>query len=279
MRSWWKMPGRPAIRQLLAARGARLFDIPVGRSGSELEGVFDRADDARLACVAPTVQFPTCTSMAEPARARLLDWARGSESWIIEDDRDSDIWFDDAPPPRPLAADDGERVLLIGSFNRILFPGLCVAFLVVPNGLVERLRAVHAMIGGRASLASQLALREFIGEGHFARHLRRRRQAYAERRAMLLECLEAHGAITAANHVGNAGLHLVLDLGHGRAREAAVRLGAARLGGVALDLFGGDRAGAQLLLGLGAGPDVIRTEGPRVAAAILHDNSDPRGER
>jgi GntR family transcriptional regulator/MocR family aminotransferase len=218
--------------------------------------------------------------MADPLRARLLGWARSQNGWIIEDDRDSDMWFHDVAPPRPLAAEDSERVLLIGSFNRILFPGLCVAFLVAPLGLVERLRGVHAMIGGRASLASQLALREFIGEGHFARHLRRRRQAYAERRAILLDCLRDHEAVEADALTSKAGLHVVLDVGAGRAPAVAALLAAARLGGAALDAFAvGAQPGAHLLLGLGATPEVVRAEAPRVAAAILHDNPDFRDLR
>ena len=159
----------------------------------------------------------------------------------------------------------------MGSFNRVLFPGLCVAFLVAPAALIEPLRAAHAIVGGRASLASQLALREFIGEGHLARHLRRRRQAYAERRAALLECLE--GLIDPAD-VNRAGLHLVLNLGPGRARAVAARLVAERLGGTALGELTIERgADCRLVLGLGAGLEAIRAEGPRVAAAILSELS------
>jgi GntR family transcriptional regulator/MocR family aminotransferase len=244
---------RPAVRQLLAGRGVRL-DL-IGRAGAE----------ARLACVAPAVRFPTCDPLDVASRARLLDWAHARNGWILEDDRDSELWFDEAPA-RPMAAEDGERVFLVGSFNRILFPGLCVAFLVAPAALVEGLRAAHAIIGGRASLASQLALSAFIGEGHFARHLRRRRQAYADRRGALIECLDGIADPATVNRVG---LHLVVGLAPGRARAVAERLAAERLGGAAVDDFliepGAD---SRLLLGLGAAPDAIRAEGPRLAAAI-----------
>lgn len=245
---------RPTVRQLFAGRGVRL-DL-VGRGGTE----------ARLACVAPAVRFPTCDSLDGASRARLLDWARMHNGWVLEDDRDSELWFDEAPI-RPMAVEDSERVLLVGSFNRILFPGLCVAFLVAPTTLVERLRAAHAIIGGRASLASQLALGAFIGEGHFARHLRRRRQAYGERRAALLDRLDG---IADPATVNRAGLHLVVDLAPGRARAVAERLATERLGGAAVDDFMVERGvDSRLLLGLGAAPDAIRADGPRLAATIL----------
>lgn len=254
--------GRPAVRRILAARGARLQAITA--TGS------DPLPPARLACVAPAVQLATGFALDETARAHLLAWARAGDGWVLEDDRDSDLWFD-AAPPVPLAAEDGNRVLLMGSFNRVLFPGLCVAFLVAPAALIEPLRAAHAIVGGRASLASQLALREFIGEGHLARHLRRRRQAYAERRAALLECLE--GLIDPAD-VNRAGLHLVLNLGPGRARAVAARLVAERLGGTALGELTIERGpDCRLVLGLGAGLEAIRAEGPRLAAAILSELS------
>ena len=267
-------PCRPATRRLLEARGARLHVARVRASG-EGRHIVDPVAEVRLACVAPTVQFPAGTSLEASARARLLYWAGAGGGWIVEDDRDAELWGEGAPPP-PLAAEDGERVLLVGSFNRILFPGLCVAYLVAPPSLVERLRAVHAMIGGRASLASQLALQAFITDGHFARHVRARRQAYAERRVALAEGLEAGGV--SVWQTGQAGLHLALRTG--RAGAIAARLSAERLGGCALDDFvARERTDSHLLLGLGAAPDLIRAEAPRVAAAILDIQAEAKGER
>ena len=257
-------PGRAATKRLLEARGARLHAAPLRESGVG-EHSLAPMRDARLACVAPAVQFPLCSALDGPSRQTLLHWARMTGGWIIEDDRDADLWGEDAPPV-PLAAEDGERVVLVGSFNRTLFPGLCVAFLVAPAPLAERLRAMHAMIGGRASLAAQLALGAFIADGHFARHLRRRRAAYAERRAALIEGLGEAGLAVGAH--SNAGLHLLLKLDH--AEAAAARLGAMGLGGVALD------DGRHLALGLGAAPDIIRAEAPRAAAAILDLHAQAR---
>jgi GntR family transcriptional regulator / MocR family aminotransferase len=253
-------PCRPAVRQLLRARGAELAPVPAGDDGWDLSAL---PCGARLACIAPTVQFPTGATLAEPDRARLADWARSAGAWLIEDDRDAEAWFDErSAAPRPLAAAAHDRTILVGSFNRLLFPGLCVAFLVAPPALVERLRASHAFVGARASLASQLALRDFIGEGHLARHLRRRRQAYAERRALLADLFA--GAGTAAN-----GLHLTLEVEPGRAAEAARLLAEERLGGVDRDqLAERNQTGAHLLLGMGATPDQIQTAAPRLSVAL-----------
>ena len=260
-------PCRPSTRRLLEARGAAIHSVSLSPSGRG-EHALVPMRDARLACVSPAVQYPHGSALCASSRAQLIHWARMTGGWIVEDDRDADLWSDDVPPV-PLAAEDSERVILAGSFNRILFPGLCVAFLVAPAMLTERLRSLHAMIGGRASLASQLALREFIAEGHFARHVRRRRQAYADRRAALIESLASAGV--PLGDVGNAGLHLVIEVAD--ADAVAARLAAAGLGGTALD------GGRHIALGLGGTVEAIRADAPRVAAAILDTNPYAKGDR
>jgi GntR family transcriptional regulator / MocR family aminotransferase len=215
---------------------------------------------ARLASVAPAVRLPGDSPALDPRR--ILDWACAQDGWILEDDRDSELLQADEAQ-LPFAAMNAERVLFVGSFNRVLFPGLCVAFLVAPMALAERLRGAHAIAGGRASLASQLALKEFIAEGHLARHLRRRRAAYAERRAALLEQLA--GVIDIARS-SMAGLHLAIEIASGKARALEARLTADHLGSHAL-------SDVHLLLGLGASLETIRAEGPRLAVAIRSETS------
>ncbi|WP_217352592.1 PLP-dependent aminotransferase family protein [Sphingomonas sp. ID1715] len=244
-------PCRPALRQLLRSRGARICNLPVDGDGLDTDLLTDAAD-ARLACVTPLVQFPTGAAMSAGRRAALRQWAQQSRGWIVEDDRDAELWFGSDGPPLPLAAEEPERTILIGSFNRLLFPGLCVAYLVAPMPIAERLRSAHATIGARASLASQLALQGFIAEGHFTRLLRQRRAAYAERRLLLSEAIGLPG------HSGN-GLQLVVPVRPGSAPILAATLAAERLGGADLDQFSESRRhGDRVLLGLGAPPDQLR---------------------
>jgi GntR family transcriptional regulator/MocR family aminotransferase len=240
-------PCRPAVEQLLRTRGARLLPVAADEAGLKVTAL---PAHARLACVAPAVHFPSGVALSVERRAWLADWARSGGAWLVEDDRDSECGPTDAAP-LPLAAEAPDRTLFVASFNRLLFPGLCVAFLVAPPALVDRLRAAHATLGARASLASQLALRAFIAEGHFARHLRKRRQAYGARRALLADALGVPPA---------GGLHLSIATPPGRAAELARALADAQLGGMA--------AGDRLLLGLGLAPDQIASLAPRVAAVL-----------
>jgi len=251
-------PTRPGVRRLLQGRGADLHPLPVDAEGLDPSSLTEAAPS--VIWTTPAAHFPTGATLSPARRAALIDWARTKRGWIVEDDRDADAWFDDRSPPSPIAAAAGDRTILIGSFNRLLFPGLCVAFLVAPAELVERLRAVQAGIGGRASLAAQLALRDFIGEGHLARHLRRRRAGYTERRAALADALQ-QPALNAA------GLHVVLDVP--QAHAAAERLAAAALGGIALSVFAQAPAeDRRLALGLGATLDTIIALAPQLRAVL-----------
>ena len=251
-------PCRPALRQLLRSRGARLCSLPVDDQGLDTSLLAEHAADARAACVAPSAQFPTGAPMSQARRRALLGWAEDNGGWIIEDDRDSDAWFASSEPPLPIAAEAPDRTIMVGSFNRLLFPGLCVAFLVAPPGLAERLRAAHATMGARASLAAQLALHGFIAEGHLTRHLRRRRAAYAERRDLLTELLS--GRVIAGN-----GLQMMLPVRPGAAPMLTAMLSGERLGGADLDHFSETRrSGDRLVLGLGATPDQLRACAPKL---------------
>jgi GntR family transcriptional regulator/MocR family aminotransferase len=257
-------PCRPALRQLLRSRGARLCSLPVDGEGLDTGRLGDDAADARMACVAPFAQFPTGAPMSPPRRETLLGWADQADAWIIEDDRDSDAWVGPDEPPLPIAVQAPDRTILVGSFNRLLFPGLCVAFLVAPPEIAERLRAAHATMGARASLAAQIALHGFIAEGYLTRHLRRRRTAYAERRQLLTELVD--GRVIAGN-----GLHLVLPVQPGTAPMLAAALAEERLGGVDLDHFSETRrSGDRLLLGLGATPDQLRACAPRLLPILAN---------
>ena len=248
-------PCRPSIRQLLRTRGARLCSVRTDADGLDVGAL---PPHARLACVGPSVQFPTGTALSADRRTYLADWARSGGAWLIEDDRDSECGLVDAAP-LPLAAEAPDRTLFVASFNRLLFPGLCAAFLVAPPALVDRLRAAHATLGGRASLASQLALRAFIAEGHFARHLRKRRQAYADRRA----------ALAAALGIADfgAGLHLALPVADELA--ATRQLAEERLGGVPLGHFAEEaRPFGQILLGAGLPPDQLDFHAARLSGLL-----------
>jgi GntR family transcriptional regulator/MocR family aminotransferase len=124
--------------------------------------------------------------MSLARRLTLLDWARTTGALILEDDYDSEFRFSGSPVPALQGLDRFGIVLFAGSFSKVLFPSIRAGYLVVPSDLVDRLAAVKSLATRHAPLLEQAVLCDFIAEGHFASHLRRMREVYAERLSVLV---------------------------------------------------------------------------------------------
>ena len=136
----------------------------------------------------------------------MLAWASEEGSWIIEDDFDSDFYFD-GPPPLPLAADAlNDRVVYVGTFNNILFPALRVAFLVAPKSQIDAFLAAPEAAMRASSTSTQIVLHAFMDQGHLAAHIRNCREVFADRRSILIENLAVELGSRWTVHVPKMGL-------------------------------------------------------------------------
>lgn len=127
--------------------------------------------------------------MSLPRRLELLAWARRIGAMIFEDDYDSEYRYSGRPIPALQGLDNAGVVIFAGSFSDALFPGLRLGYMVVPPAMVDRFAAAESVSTHPSPLLDQAILSDFIQEGHFARHLRRMRELYAERLEVLLECV------------------------------------------------------------------------------------------
>ena len=230
--AWTENPGYPGARNALSAAGARIVGVPVDGEGLDLAQGLGLAPNARIAYVTPSHQYPLGVTMSVGRRLALLEWARQSGAWILEDDYDSEFRYTSRPLPSlqgldAVSGDRDARVIYIGSFSKTLFPSLRIGFLVVPSALVDAFAAARAVIDRQSPTVDQAVLAEFITEGHFVRHLRRMRALYAERQDALLRGVRDGPLI---EHVetgpSDAGMHLVGWLRHHRddARASACAL-------------------------------------------------------
>lgn len=176
-------PGYKPARRLFRLAGAQVVPIPLTAEGldtGQLPGT------ARLAYVTPAHQAPLGMTLSVSHRLALLDWAARADAWVVEDDYDSEYNYNSAPLAALKSLDGGDRVIYCGSFNKNLFPGLRVGFMVVPTTLRPALLRTLQLSGQSVGVTDQLGLVEFLGSGAFVRHLRASRQAYQARRDALL---------------------------------------------------------------------------------------------
>ncbi|MGX6999697.1 MocR-like pyridoxine biosynthesis transcription factor PdxR [Caballeronia sp. KNU42] len=189
-RVWYEDPGYLLARGFLAETGVQLVPVPVDREGIDVERGMLVDAQARFALVTPSHQSPLGHTLSLARRVALLEWAEKASSWIIEDDYDSEFRYLGRPLPALKSLDRRDRVIYCGTFSKVLFPGLRLAYAVVPERAVERVgRVAHSMNAGSPTLL-QAAVADFIEQGHFARHLKRMRALYGERRMLIVHALE-----------------------------------------------------------------------------------------
>lgn len=182
---WMEEPGYFRAWDGLTAAGAEIVPVPVDAEGLDVAAGRMLAPAARLAVVSPSHQSPLGMALSLPRRLQLLDWAATRGAWIVEDDYDSEFRYVGRPLPPLKSLDRGGRVLYVGTFNKTLFPGLRLGYLVAPPLLTPALVEYARLLGPLPAADAQATVAAFLVEGHFGRHVRRMRQLYATRRAAL----------------------------------------------------------------------------------------------
>lgn len=184
---WMEAPGYPGAAVVFRAVGARICPVPVDAEGLDLDRAGKKWNSARLVYTTPAHQFPLGVTMSLRRRLALLEWARRSGTLIFEDDYDSEYRYSGRPVPALQGLDRSGVVIFAGSFSAVLFPALRLGYLVVPPDMVDVFAAAESVSTHHPPLLEQAILCDFITEGHFARHIRRMRELYAERLSVLLE--------------------------------------------------------------------------------------------
>ena len=214
-----------AVRAFEAAR-ARIVTLAVDEQGA----VPRRASlaGARLVYVTPAHQAPLGTTMTLARRLELLDRAREAGAFIFEDDYDSEFRYSGRPIPALQGLDRADSVLFSGSFSKVLFPSLRLGYLVAPRALMPALEAAKSVTSRHPPLLEQVLLCDFMTAGHFGRHLRRMREVYAQRLAVLLDEARARFDGMLELSAVEAGLQTAGWLQPGVDGEAVERAAAAR---------------------------------------------------
>lgn len=273
---WVEEPGYWLTRRVLDLAGCRVIPVPVDREGMDVTAGIKLCRKARAAYVAPSHQYPLGATMSASRRLQLLDWAQRSGSWVIEDDYDSEYRYGSMPIASLQGLDSNSRVVYIGTFSKVLFPSLRMGYVVIPPDLVDRFIIVRQALDLTPPHLYQAVLTDFIREGHFARHIRRLRLVYGERRTALVNSIREELGSSFEVHGSEAGLHLPITLPAGfRDLEIAARAAREKLWLWPLSpAYAGKTTRQGFILGFGGTtaaemPDAVR----RLKKVLMSDTS------
>jgi len=220
-RVWIEEPGYRLARIVFTLTGCQLVPVPVDEEGLNVAAGIKLYRKARAAFVTPSHQFPLGVTMTASRRLQLLEWAQSSGSWIIEDDYDSEYRYESPPIASLQGLDANARVIYVGTFSKVLFPALRMGYLVIPSDLVDRFLTLRRAMDLAPPSFHQGVLADFIGEGHFARHIRRMRILYQERRRVLTASLSRELGDDVEVLGSEAGMHLAVTLKSGAPKKFA----------------------------------------------------------
>lgn len=251
-------PGYPPMRAAFAAAGAKVVPVPVDAEGIVVEKI---PAEARVVYVTPSHQFPLGMSMSPNRRAALLAFAAARQAVVIEDDYDSEFRYGARPLDALQTLDRNGSICYVGTFSKCLFPALRLGYLVAPPWLQPALAHAKELADWHCDVPAQDTLAAFIAEGHLARHVRKMRKVYAERREALLTALARHELDVWSS---DAGLHLSAKLPRAIRPDVLVERAAAE--GIRLEALKGYALGRNAPNGLVFGYGLI--EAARIGRAM-----------
>ncbi|MFC0266703.1 MocR-like pyridoxine biosynthesis transcription factor PdxR [Kushneria aurantia] len=216
-------PGYGGAQACFTASGFDVLPVNVDGDGMDATGISPDGRSPRLIYVTPSHQYPSGVTMSLSRRLCLLETARHHGAWVIEDDYDSEFRYEQLPIAALQGLVDNAPVIYVGTFSKVMYPGLRLGYLVLPETLVEPFRRANARLHREAQYPVQAALADFISEGHFSRHIRRMRDCYRQRQVRLRDALAPAVAQGLQLSRGQSGMHLVVWLDSDTVEQAIVR--------------------------------------------------------
>lgn len=202
-------PGYPLTKQLFEHQQRHYIPIPVDESGL----VVDRLETEQIDAVyvTPAHQFPTGTILSVSRRQRLLNWASDRQTYIIEDDYDSEFRYSGKPIPSLQSMDQNERVIYLSTFSKSLMPSLRIGYMVLPPQLLNRYRERYRHFTCSVPRFEQQTLAAFMAHGDFEKHLNRMRKTYRRKLEIIVSSFKPYESAVAVSGT-SAGLHVILTV-------------------------------------------------------------------
>lgn len=212
-------PGFKRVRATLQQCGLPIHPIPVDNSGTTVP---NRA--IHMLYTTPAHQFPLGMVMSIERRASLLQWATSNNTFIIEDDYDSEFRYKGLPIPSLANMDQLQRVIYFGTFSKTLLPSLRISYMILPKSLVAGFTRFHQEQKSVVSKVDQLVLADFLGQGLFDKHLAKMRTIYRKKQQTLLAAIRSKFSEEFEIIGENAGLHIIVKLPTRLSEHIAIQL-------------------------------------------------------
>lgn len=210
---WVEDPCYPILAATVAHHGICATSVPVDAQGMDVAAGIAKAPNARGAFVTPSHQYPLGMAMTMERRQALLAWAYKANSWIIEDDYDSELRYEGRPFPALQGLDaTGDAVIYLGTFSKMLFPGLRLGYVIVPQAMIAPFAGARLLADRHSPEAPQAVLAEFMNRGLYDAHIRRIRAVFEKRRNVLVEECEVQLSSFGTIIPGDQGMHAVFQL-------------------------------------------------------------------
>jgi GntR family transcriptional regulator/MocR family aminotransferase len=213
-------PGPREHDVIARRRGLEPVPVPVDGDGVDTRRL--RESGARAVLLTPAHQCPTGVALGPARRRELLAWAAEVDGVILEDDYDAEFRYDRAPVGS-LQGLDPDRVIALGSVSKTLAPAIRLGWVFAPRRFVDGIIEEKRLSGRGAPGLDQEALALLFESGRFDRHLRRVRETYRARRAVLVTAIDAEFGASARLQGLSAGCHALLRLPDGVCEQAVVR--------------------------------------------------------
>ncbi len=206
--AWIEDPGFYQARRAFGFAGATVVPRPVDREGIVIEPP-SKQPSPKIIYVTPSHQFPLGMTMSLARRTALIDFARGCDAYIFEDDHISEFRFTGPPLPCLQGLDNAGRVIYAGTMSKILYPSLRLGYIVAPKQLVEPMIKIRAVMDQHSPAIDQATLARFLTEGFFLSHIKRMRKLYSDRREFFIEQFNKLLSKYFILEIPEAGLHFV----------------------------------------------------------------------
>lgn len=183
-------PGYGPVKSTFLDAGFSTADIPVTDSGISIEQLPGNISSAVY--VNPSNQFPTGVVMPIARRYEILEWASANDSYIIEDDYNSELRYFGKPLPTIMSLDDSDQVIYLGSFSSTLFQAIKISYMVLPEKLADVFDEIKDNYSQTCSKAEQLTLAYYMSEGYYYTAIRKKRALYTKKLKMTIDAFEKY---------------------------------------------------------------------------------------